>query len=82
MAEPLSSKPKCNDALHELHHLLSGELDDDRRAAIEAHLDECAPCAEPYDFYAEVRRCVQMRCQDEVPATLLAKIELAIRQET
>jgi mycothiol system anti-sigma-R factor len=81
MAEPLSSKPQCNDALHELHHLLSGELDDARRAAIQAHLDECAPCAEPYDFYAEVRRCIQMRCQDEVPATLLAKIELAISEE-
>jgi mycothiol system anti-sigma-R factor len=79
--EPLSEKPQCEDALHELYHLLSGELDDAKRAQIQTHLDECAPCAEPYDFYAELRRCVQMRCQDEVPPALLARIEHAIQHE-
>lgn len=81
MADPTPSKPKCDDALHELYHLLSGELDDQRREQIRTHLDECAPCAEPYDFYAELRRCLQQRCQDQAPADLLARIELAIRHE-
>ena len=44
-------KPQCEDALHEIYHLLSGEIDDAKRDKISAHLDECAPCAEPYDFY-------------------------------
>ena len=48
-------KPQCDDALHEIYHLLSGEIDDAKRAKITEHLDECAPCAEPYDFYAELR---------------------------
>jgi mycothiol system anti-sigma-R factor len=74
-------KPQCADALHELYDLLSGELDDDRRSQIRAHLDECAPCAEPYDFYAEVRRCLQQRCQDQAPPDLLARIEAAIQAE-
>ena len=74
-------KPQCEDALHELYHLLSGEIDDAKRAQIAEHLDECAPCAEPYDFYAELRRCVQQRCQDLAPPELLARIEAAINHE-
>ena len=73
--------PRCEDALHELYHLLSGEIDDAKRTQIAEHLDECAPCAEPYDFYSEVRRCVQQRCQDLAPPELLARIEAAINHE-
>ncbi|MDP1820664.1 MAG: mycothiol system anti-sigma-R factor [Acidimicrobiales bacterium] len=76
-----ASKPQCTDALHELYHLLAGELDDTKRAEIATHLDECPPCAEPYDFYAEVRRCVQERCHDQAPPDLLARIEQAIQHE-
>jgi mycothiol system anti-sigma-R factor len=79
--EPVTPKPQCEDALHELYHLLSGELDDAKRSKIQAHLDECAPCAEPYDFYAELRRCLQQRCQDQAPPELLARIEQAIAQD-
>jgi mycothiol system anti-sigma-R factor len=80
-ADSTSPKPQCAEALHELYDLLSGELDEHRRAQITAHLDECAPCAEPYDFYAEVRRCLQQRCQDQAPPELLARIEAAIQSE-
>jgi mycothiol system anti-sigma-R factor len=79
--EPSTSKPQCDDALHELYHLLSGELDEARRSQITAHLDECAPCAEPYDFYAEVRRCLQVRCHDQAPQELLLRIQVAIQHE-
>ncbi len=74
-------KPDCNEALHEVYHLLSGELDDAKREKIIGHLDACPPCAEPYDFYAELRRCVQQRCQDTAPPELLLRIELAIQHE-
>ena len=49
-------KPQCEDALHEIYHLLAGEITDAKREQIAGHLDECAPCAEPYDFYAELRQ--------------------------
>lgn len=74
-------KPQCEDALHEIYHLLAGEIDDSKRAQISMHLDECAPCAEPYDFYAELRRVVQQRCQETAPPALLARIEAAIEHE-
>jgi mycothiol system anti-sigma-R factor len=74
-------QPQCEEALHEIYHLLSGEIDDTKRAKISAHLDECAPCAEPYDFYAELRRCVQQRCHDTAPPELLSRIQAVIQRE-
>ena len=79
--DPLTPKPACSEALHEIYHLLSGELDDATRAQIQGHLDECSPCAEPYDFYAELRRTVQQRCRDTAPPELLARIEQALQHE-
>ncbi len=78
-ATPL--KPQCDEALHEIYHLLSGQIDDQKRAQIAAHLDECSPCAEPYDFYAELRIVVQKRCRDTAPPELLARIEQALQHE-
>jgi mycothiol system anti-sigma-R factor len=74
-------KPQCDEALHEIYHLLSGEIDDAKRAKIAEHLDECSPCAEPYDFYAELRRCVQERCRDQAPSGLRDRIADAIQHE-
>jgi mycothiol system anti-sigma-R factor len=79
--DPAPLSASCDEALHEIYHLLSGEIDDDKRAQIASHLDECAPCAEPYDFYADLRRCVQQRCHDTAPPELLARIEAAIQHE-
>lgn len=80
-AENPPLKPQCEAALHEIYHLLAGEIDDAKREQISAHLDGCNPCAEPYDFYAEVRRCIQQRCHDTAPPELLARIEAAIQHE-
>ena len=75
------SKAACQDALHELYGYLDGELTDDRRAAIHRHLDECQPCAEPYDFEAELREVVRRKCQEQVPDTLMAKVREALERE-
>ena len=78
MSEP---KSQCQDALHELYGYLDGELTDDRRAAIHRHLDECQPCAEPYDFEAELRDVVRRKCQEQVPDNLMAKVRDALERE-
>ena len=78
MSEP---KSQCQDALHELYGYLDGELTDDRRAAIHRHLDECQPCAEPYDFEAELRDVVRRKCQEQVPDNLMSKVRVALERE-
>ncbi|HEX6567937.1 MAG TPA: mycothiol system anti-sigma-R factor [Acidimicrobiales bacterium] len=74
-------EPECRDALHELYGYLDGELTDDRRAVIHRHLDECQPCAEPYDFEAELREVIRRKCQEQVPDRLMAKVRAALAGE-
>jgi mycothiol system anti-sigma-R factor len=71
----------CENALHELYGFLDGELTSERRAAIQRHLDECQPCAEPYDFEAELRLVVRRKCQEQVPESLMAKVRAALELE-
>jgi mycothiol system anti-sigma-R factor len=71
----------CNDALHQLYTFLDGELTDAKRAAIRHHLDSCQPCAEPYDFEAELRLVIRKKCAEAVPESLMAKVRKAIDAE-
>ncbi|MGH9210774.1 MAG: mycothiol system anti-sigma-R factor [Acidimicrobiales bacterium] len=71
----------CENALHELYEFLDGELTDDRRAAIQHHLDTCQPCAEPYDFEAELRMVIRKKCAEKVPDTLVSKVQAALAAE-
>jgi mycothiol system anti-sigma-R factor len=72
----------CEDALHELYGFLDGELTDDKRKLIQHHLDDCQPCAEPYDFEAELRHVIRRKCQEQVPDTLVQKVKAAIQTAT
>ena len=71
----------CQEAIHIIYHYLDGELTDDRRHEIQAHLDDCLPCLEAYDFEAELRMVIARKCRDEVPDTLRIRIAEALRIE-
>ncbi|HEY3141918.1 MAG TPA: mycothiol system anti-sigma-R factor [Acidimicrobiales bacterium] len=71
----------CQNSLHALYEFLDGELTEDRRAAIQHHLDTCQPCAEPYDFEAELRLIIRHKCQEKVPESLVAKVREALAAE-
>lgn len=64
----------CTEALEELYGFLDGVLDDDKRASIGAHLDECGPCLGTFDFEADLRRVVASKAHDEVPDSLRERI--------
>jgi len=71
----------CDDALAELYLFLDGELDEATRGRIEAHLRQCSPCLEAFDFEAELRRIVADRCRDRVPDQLRARIQALLDGE-
>ncbi len=73
-------KPACEEAFHEIWPYLDGELTDDKRAKIKAHLDECPPCVGAEHFEAELRRVISQKCRDEVPESLKLRIAEALRQ--
>jgi mycothiol system anti-sigma-R factor len=76
-----SGEADCDEAVHRLYHYLDGELTEERRLEIAAHLDRCAPCAGAADFEAELRQIIADRCRDHVPESLVHRIATAIDEE-
>ena len=75
------TKAECTETLHELYHFLDGELTTERRAHIQAHLEDCPPCYEAFDFEAEVKAYIADRCRERVPDELRSRIADAIGHE-
>ena len=70
----------CTESVQELYTFLDGELTDERRAAIQVHLDDCPDCYGGYDFEAELRQVVSSSCKEEVPEHLRARVADALQQ--
>jgi mycothiol system anti-sigma-R factor len=65
----------CGQILNEVYLFLDLECSDDRRAAIQHHLDECSPCLQEYGIEQDVRTLVQRCCgADRAPGELRARL--------
>jgi mycothiol system anti-sigma-R factor len=71
----------CNEAVHVLYHYLDGELTEERRAVIQAHLESCPPCFEGYEFEYELRQVIARKCREQVPDDLRTRIADAITHD-
>ncbi len=71
----------CEELLNELEHLLHGELDAPRQAALHAHLDDCPPCFEQADFQAQLKRLIADRCTEQPPSALADRISSMLRDD-
>ena len=69
-----SSHDDCDDAVAQLYAFLDGELDAQTVTRVEAHLRRCSPCLEAFDFEAELRKVVAVKCRDQVPDELRTRI--------
>jgi mycothiol system anti-sigma-R factor len=78
----------CNEVLSEVYLYLDLECQDDRRALIRQHLDECSPCLREYGIEQEVKALVARCCGSETAPVdlkhrLRAKLaELVIQADT
>lgn len=72
----------CQEAVATLYTYLDGELTYDRRELIRHHLDECEPCLKKFDFEAELKKVIALKCRDEVPQSLRMRVAEALRAET
>lgn len=68
----------CNAMLARLYSFLDGELNDDRRATIQRHLDDCPSCFSKFDFEAELRIVIAKRVMCRVPHSLVERIRISI----
>ena len=69
----------CGQILNEVYLYLDLECSDDRRIAIQHHLDECGPCLSQYGLEQEVKALVARCCgTDRAPAELRDRLKLKI----
>ncbi|HYA43985.1 MAG TPA: mycothiol system anti-sigma-R factor [Acidimicrobiales bacterium] len=78
--DPILLDP-CQEAIATLYSFLDGELTSERRALIQRHLDDCAPCFEAFGFEAELKSLVARKCRDDVPQSLRLRVAEALRAE-
>ncbi|HTW07282.1 MAG TPA: mycothiol system anti-sigma-R factor [Acidimicrobiales bacterium] len=71
----------CHEAVATLYSFLDGELTADKRARIQHHLDECAPCFGAFDFESDLKALIARKCRDEVPEALRERVAEALRAE-
>ena len=77
----------CDQILNEVYLFLDLECSDERRTAIQTHLDECGPCLRQYGIEQEVKALVARCCgaenaPEELRARLRAKLaELSTASE-
>lgn len=66
---------ECNDYVLRIFEYLDNELDDEGRARLKAHLDECPPCVDEYQLDALLKALVRRSCAcEQAPDTLRAQI--------
>jgi mycothiol system anti-sigma-R factor len=70
----------CSDVLAQVWLFLDHECDEERRALLARHLDECQPCLAQYGLEEKVKRLLAARCRGEhAPAGLRDKLRRQIR---
>jgi len=70
------AEPDCNETSRELEAFLDEELNSDAHHLIQQHLDSCLECLQAYDFEAELREVIAIKCREtEVPPGLLEKVQ-------
>ncbi len=76
----MSCDSGCQEALDHLYEVLDGECDEQRGAAVRAHLAECDHCRQQYEMESEVRSLVASACCEQAPEELRRRIITRITQ--
>jgi mycothiol system anti-sigma-R factor len=70
----------CSEVLAEVWLFLDQECDQDRRALLAKHLDECGPCLAEYGLDEKLKRLLAAKCGGEqAPPGLKDKLRRQIR---
>ena len=72
----------CDEALENLYLYLDSELDHVSFERIRSHLDECTDCVNSFDFEKRLKDVIKERLDEDVPATLVARLREALAKES
>ena len=77
---PMSGDTGCSEVLAEVWLFLDRECDETRRAVLEQHLDECAPCLSEYGIDEKLKALLARKCGGELaPDGLKDRLRSQIR---
>ncbi len=70
-----SAGDDCADVMLDVWRFLDNELDPERRAAIQRHLDDCSPCLEEAGIDTKLKQLLALKCGgDHAPSHLRERI--------
>jgi mycothiol system anti-sigma-R factor len=70
----------CRQVVEHLYLFLDKELDGPDFAAIERHLEACAPCLEHVDFERGVMLIIEQKCAESLPEGLVERLRALLRE--
>lgn len=71
---------ECAEAAAEVYAYLDGELTEQKRDQIAAHLEDCPGCFDAFEFHTELRALISKGCQCPPPEGLKDRIQAALAQ--
>ena len=75
--------PECAAVIAEVWTLLDGECNDDTRAKLRQHLDDCPACLRYYGVEERIRTLIASKCSGEkAPDGLRARLRVEISRTT
>ena len=77
---PMMGSTNCSEVLAEVWMFLDRECDPARRAVLEQHLEECAPCLAEYGIDEKLKALLARKCGGDVaPSGLKERLRAQIR---
>ncbi|MFD3812101.1 mycothiol system anti-sigma-R factor [Rhodococcus sp. NPDC058639] len=82
MSEPTDfERVDCSAVIADVYLLLDSECDEDARARLQGHLDDCGACLEAYGIEEKIKSLLSRKCGGEhAPAGLRERLVLEIRR--
>ena len=81
--DPTDESGECAAVLHDVWLFLDNELDAERRAIVQRHLDDCSPCLEEAGLDVKLKRLLQTKCGgDKAPERLRERVVAELFQVT
>ena len=73
--EGLCDKPECQQVLADVWLFLDDEMDLDRRAVVQHHLDDCSPCLTEAGLDQRLKEMLRTKCGgDRAPEQLRSRL--------
>ncbi len=75
------TKKSCDDAITKIYGYLDGEISPMKRVMVRLHLRRCSGCGNAFSFERRLQIVIRQRCQEEVPASVMAKLREIVADE-